>query len=122
MAAVKKKVSHGGRRDGGADGNDDGGGEMEKIASRGVASSGGHMVWKCPSSFFLPSSLQVSHPPRCLRRRQRFFECASEREWGLLEGGGQRMGAVAVLAVIVACDIVDKPKIIVPRFVEFFFC
>ncbi len=93
---------------------------MEKIASRGVASSGGHMVWKCPSSFFLPSSLQVSHPPRCLRRRQRFFVCASEREWGLLEGGGQRMGAVAVLAVIVACDIVDKPKIILPRFIEFF--
>ncbi len=31
------------------------------------------------------------------------------------------MGAVAVLAVIVVCDIVDKSKIIVPRFVEFFF-
>ncbi len=31
------------------------------------------------------------------------------------------MGAVAVLAVIVACDIVDKPNIFVPRSVEFFF-
>ncbi len=78
-------------------------------------------IW-CGNAPLPFSSLPPSRFPTLLVVCDDFFVCAPEREWGLLEGGGQRMGAVAVLAVIVACDIVDKPKIILPRFVEVFFC